>query len=264
MPLPEPSIFTKTQLAKRWKCGVPKIRGYIKDGRLKRAFNTLDYDFKALRETLFYRYDGNTNVLPEIKDEMPLIDLINDINPENIIKCPRYLYKSIDPNITTLPEVAFDKENLLESISTAFLAIASNQSFIFFRYFYDLDGNVLIPITQNNNKNIWKISLLSISRRNHDNLIISLEEIERFEIENGLIKKKKTQSVLIKRKTDILAIIKEFNYDPLAFPKAPSGKAGEKSEIRKLFLERHGQTLRNPFDKAWEALRKEGLIKDKE
>lgn len=259
MGLPEPKIFTRAQLAKRWKCGLPKIGGYIRDGQLKEGFDTFNADYGELRQRCYYKCDAeDEQLLNDINHEEPLSAFVDSVIPENIVSCPRYLYKPIMPNATCYYKPELNQESVWEGITKTMYTLMHIQKYIMFCYFYDLNGSALIPIEEDNSH----ISFPSITKECR--LVIPFEEVERFEIKNKLKRKgKQAPSVTIERKRVILEIIRECGHDPMAFPPTPSGKRGAKTEVRDIYLERHGKTQRNPFDKAWEQLREEGQIKDK-
>jgi hypothetical protein len=59
---------------------------------------------------------------------------------------------------------------------------------------------------------------------------------------------------------NILAKLRELNFDPQALPMPPAGKASPAKEAARESLD----YSRNVFDKAWKRLRKSDLLKDAE
>ena len=100
--LPDPEVFTRKQLAERWKCEVSLIDSYIKTGQLKRGFITFGSDYSYLRDYRFIVCPANQSIheliieLNEIKKD----EKRNWPEFENsrIVDCPDYLYMSLsDP-----------------------------------------------------------------------------------------------------------------------------------------------------------------------
>ena len=117
--------FTVEQLAQRWNCSVDEVKGYIRSGKLRRAFDTTKAEHAHLRDLDYYKCEADEQLLNAIQNGKPLSEFVSPVVEENFIPCPDYLYVPIEDNATIDGP---DKEHKM------------------LRYFYALDGDVLIPI----------------------------------------------------------------------------------------------------------------------
>ena len=177
MKLSSRKTFTRKQLAKRWKCDISLIDGCIEDGRLREGLNTSKAGYSHLRKLWYLVMDADwftEQLLSTVKKEKTLSEFIGSHRKE-IASCPQYLYMSPQPN--ALGKI---KDPNLFSPGSVFFSFCC----VPIRYFYDLEGKVLIPVKEVEDESyvfsphIWK--------RRFRNFIIPLEEALRFEIEYNI------------------------------------------------------------------------------
>lgn len=282
--LPELEEFSKELLAERWGCRVSLVEAYIRSGQLKQAVATFhnpglwsDREFykykiddKEREADVKKRYDElypNTQknltneelqfhvhvirpdalrhadvihiecLLDVIENEKQLDDYLHPIANENIVSCPKYLYVTREM-LKKYPV----KDDYIRAYN-----------------FYDLDGNVLIPISTHiptYDDNNYRIDSLLIKL---DSLIIPLEEVKRFENISKKITVKNKSNKKERRQEYILEIMENPNFDIENLPYNP-GKKGVKEEVWKIFDKNYMETFEKPkqrrgaFDRAWESL----------
>ena len=175
--LPDQETYTRGELAKRWKCEPSKIDAYIRTGQLKEALPP------TARNHFFQYYfykcshseplsdavrppaadDGYKWLLMVIEEGEPLEKYVR-VAGEKIIQ-RKYLYLP--------PE---DEEDAVIERPTSKLI----------RYFYDLEGNALIPVAEDDG---WPICFAPVDKHHFNSLIIPLEEVKRFESESRMVKR---------------------------------------------------------------------------
>ena len=117
--------FTVEELAERWNCSVDEVEGYIRSGKLRTAFDTSKPEHALLRELDYYKCEADEQLLKSLQNGKPLSEVVDLVRQENFVPCPKYLYVPVEESAT---------------IS------GPSKEHITFRYFYALDGDVLIPI----------------------------------------------------------------------------------------------------------------------
>ena len=194
--LPDPSKFTREQLAQRWKCDLSRIDVYIEDGWLKRGFDTTKVDWTDLRELDYYKSNpDDKQLLDAIRHNEPLSVFVSSAIQGQLVSCPPYLYMPVARNSIMHP-------GLRKIQSTLELYGAPDEMYsepyVMVRYFYDLHGNALIPMSKGSG-----FIEFPIVKHEFDLLPIPLEEVERFEglgSETGVDRvDKKTRSVSVER-----------------------------------------------------------------
>ena len=172
--LPDPSKFTREQLAQRWKCDLSRIDVYIEDGWLKRGFDTARADCTDLRELDYYKSDpDDKQLLDAIRHDETLSAFVDSVIQERIVSCPSYLYMPVARNSIMYPDPQ-KIQNTLDSYGVP--DEMYSEPYIMVRYFYDLHGNALIPMLKDSG-----FIEFPIVKHRFDLLPIPLEEVERFE-----------------------------------------------------------------------------------
>ena len=174
--LPDPKEFRRGELVQRWGCDLSRINAYIRYGQLKLGFDTTreNWLWTDPRKLNYYKNEaGNEQLLDAIEQHQPLSSFMSS-NPqeERIISCPQYLYLPVVRNaIMKLYPVM--NQDWLDSRGTS--EEVCSEPCIWFRYFYDLEGNALIPMS--------KTGIIEFPQLKHrlDLLRVPLEEVERFE-----------------------------------------------------------------------------------
>ena len=174
--LPELEAYTKEQLAKKWECDISLVKGYIDSGQLKEALPPTA--MRNLRRWSFYRCEENeplsgkfSTIEVEVGSSKEwLLDLIEDgemleeyvgrLKQEKIVSCPKHLYLAVEDNASIK---------------------RSDKDYNMVRYFYDLDGNALIPIEYEEDGH--QICFAPIKKEHLDSSIIRIEEVKRFRSE---------------------------------------------------------------------------------
>lgn len=252
----KPKTFTIEELAEYWKWSVHEVRRHIRDGDLKRILVTAD--MPDLMDWKLYRCDENTCLRlmfpPELEEEMPmgecLLQRIWDGTPlehfvdpvisRNIIHCLEYEYLYI-PGRKAI-EKAADKEHKKV------------------RYFYDLDGNILIPICDwiPEHEGEDCISFIGIEKHIYDSPLVSFEAVEQLEDKEPPVRKRSENT--IKRQQFILDFMREdpkYDFDNLVYN--PSVK-DIKDEVWEAFKKNYKEKglkpdkKRKAFDNAWGAV----------
>ena len=193
--LPDPSKFTREQLAQRWKCDLSRIDAYIEDGWLKQGFDANKVDWSDLRKLDYYKSDpDDKQLLNAIRHDEPLSAFVSSAIQERIVSCPPYLYMPVARNSIMYPDLQ-KIQNTLDSYGAP--DEMYSEPYVMVRYFYDLHGNALIPVAKSG------FIDFPILRHRFDLLPIPLEEVERFE---GLVSEtsidrvdKKTRPVAVER-----------------------------------------------------------------
>ena len=195
-------------------------------------------------------------------------------------------------NMEDIDEVLMNfDEVLMGTIPYDFLAIN-------IRYFHDFDGNILIPTSFIGIDGKGEFLTLLPQIRNINATFISIAEVERFKKENTPERKGKGEKPeTTKRKDNIIEIIKDLGYNPKSFPEFGNPRSPElleifrnnsnfenkkskrtaKTEVWEEYALRISKKEKDDrslseyfdfvmgrdykrFDKAWQALRKEGKI----
>ena len=117
--------FTIEQLAQRWNCSVDEAKGYIREGKLRVSLDTTKAQFTFLRDMDYYKCEADEHLLNALQNGKALSEVVDPVIKRNIIPCPDHLYVPTE-------ESAFVE--------------GTGEDHRMFRYFYDFDGNVLIPI----------------------------------------------------------------------------------------------------------------------
>lgn len=198
MKLPDQDIFTKEQLSKRWKCDQSKIDAYIDGGQLKQALPPAARN--GLRRWTFYRCADNEALLDAVKHTNQitsdssewLLDLIEDgellegyvgkASQEKIISCPKHLYIPNDE------KAIINKQN-------PYTLEGEKKSPDLVRYFYDLNGNALIPLRDKGDG--YRICFAPVEKYHLRSPVIRIEEVRRF-----IRKNKKTPSATVTPKEE--------------------------------------------------------------
>ena len=165
--LPDPEAYTREQLAERWECDLSLIESYIKSGKLKQGFDTR-IEYTGLRKLNYYKCEaGDEGLLNAIKDRKALSEFVNPVIQEKIIPCPNHLY------------IPFMRNSLMYLVEKSLMLELTHRICmmprIMVRYFYDLDGNALIPISKKGVVVFWKV------KPRFELLSVPLEAIEQFE-----------------------------------------------------------------------------------
>lgn len=252
---PTPKTYTIKQLAGRWGYEEFEIESYIMDGHLKEAFDidrlnaNLSVPYFKLRDLLFYKhYVGDAELLKVNKNNSTLDEIMGTVEEDNIIPC-----SELDFLYLPKPEDAFTR--------------SPREKWDWVRFFYDSDGNQLIPIRkgspplQKKSNDGYHIQFVPIDKHLFEELlIVPLEEVDRFEIEYKIGEKKK----LPKNGKKILDILDEMKQHPRRLPlkDKQSGKYGIKNDVRQIYLKRYknDDKVEDQFDDAWEALTDKGFI----
>lgn len=233
-PKQQPKTFTIEELAEYWRWSVSEVTRHIRDGHLKRTLVT-DTRPDLLRDCRLYRCDEDTRLLfRELEDEMPsgehllqciwegtpLNHFVDPVIPKNIIHCSDYEYLYI-PGDKAL-EVTVNKEHKV-------------------RYFYDLDGSLLIPIIDGtpHYEDEDCIDFVGIEKHIYDSPLISFEAVERFMVENTAKRKDKegTDAETIKdRQRRIVKIIRRLKKNPEHLLDE-RGENHIKDKVRKIYVE---------------------------
>lgn len=176
--LPDPKEFRRGELVQRWGCDLSRIDAYIEYGQLKLGFDTTRANWFWIdpRKLNYYKTEaGNEQLLDVIERHKPLSSFMNSSpQEERIILCPQYLYMPVVRNsIVKLCPMTIQSSSGPRGTSEE---ICSGP-YVGFRYFYDLEGNALIPMS--------KTGAIEFPLLKHrlDLLRIPLEEVERFESE---------------------------------------------------------------------------------
>ena len=181
--LPDPETFTLEEIAKRWKCSLSRVEGYINDGKLKQGIDTLKKRCKSLRQFRYYKYNASDELLLNPTDDYgePLSKVVGSIRQINFIDdCPKFLYFPIE--LEEYQGDIYDRfRNLIDDnydgdVENFRKEIGYIDDGIPFPFFYDLDGTKLIPVE---NDKPHKCRTPFVSKRCP--LIVPCEEVERFE-----------------------------------------------------------------------------------
>ena len=180
--LPDPNKFTREQLAQRWKCDLSRIDAYIRHGQLKLGIDTtkVGWSWDSVwvwadpRSFDYYKSEaGNEQLLDAIRYDKPISAFVNSEPQEKqLVSCPPHLYMPATPGSLIQPNPAMI-QSTLESYDAP--DEAYSDPYVMVRYFYDLEGNSLIPVAKSG-----FIKFLVVKHR-FDLLPIPLEEVERFE-----------------------------------------------------------------------------------
>ena len=187
--LPDPEAYTKEQLAERWECDLSLIESYIKSGKLKQGFDTR-IEYNGLRNLNFYKCEaGDEELLNTIKNHKALSEFVNPVIQEKIIPCPNHLYIPFMRNSTM--------RLIEESVMLELILKICMMPRIMVRYFYDLEGNALIPMSK---KGV--VSFPMVNPR-FELLSVPLESVEQFENECRVIERQENiPSVTQKEKAE--------------------------------------------------------------
>ena len=165
--LPDPEAYTREQLAERWECDLSLIESYIKSGKLKQGFDTR-IEYTGLRRLNYYKCDASDEeLLNAIKNDKALSEFVNPVIQEKIIPCPNYLYIPFMRNSTM--------RLIEESVTLELMSRICMMPRIMVRYFYDLDGNALIPISKKG------VVAFRMVKPRFELLSVPLEAIKQFE-----------------------------------------------------------------------------------
>ena len=193
--LPDPKEFRRGELTQRWGCDLSRIDAYIEYGQLKLGFDTTreNWLWTDPRKLNYYKSEaGNEQLLDAIEQHQPLSSFMSSSpQEERIISCPQYLYLPVVRNtiMKLYPVMNQDwPDSRGSTIVKLYPVMIQNPSdsrdtseevcskpYIWFRYFYDLEGNALIPMS--------KTGIIEFPQLKHrlDLLRVPLEEVERFE-----------------------------------------------------------------------------------
>lgn len=219
---PKPKTFTDKQLEEWYGWSQADIESYVRTGKLRQAFDTATRP--DLRDSVFYKCEADDKqLLDAIKDLEPLSAFTSSIIQENFISCPPYLY---------LP-IAFESFEFCREWMMSTLIIYGelpeellDQS-ILLRYFYDFEGNALIPMLDDK-----LIGFPMVKFQFRRQLIFPIKEVEKFRIENTPERKGKGDREKTKiLKDEIIEIIKDLGYDPKSFPHSGKPRSPELLEI---------------------------------
>lgn len=290
---PKPKTFTKKQLEEWYGWSEADVESYVTTGQLRQAFDTSTRP--DLQNTKYYKCKAdNEELLNAIKDIEPLSAFTKSIKQENFISCPPYLYLPVAPNSFEFHNKWMPSILSLYGEMPEYLTEEQANQNIMLRYFYDFEGNALVPVT----KDCITITFEMVKFQFRKFLIFPFEEVERFRTENA--PKRKIQGEkpeTTKRKDDIMEIIKDLGYNPKSFPEFGKPRSPElleifrnnsnfenkkskrtaKTEVWEEYALRISKKEKDDrslseyfdfvmgrdykrFDKAWQALRKEGKI----
>lgn len=188
--LPDQETFTREELSQRWKCDTSKIDAYIRSGQLKQALPPPAKH--ALQKWIFYQCAKDEPLSDVVRDAKPtdaddsnewLLDLIEDGEP-----LEKYVGKVAQEKIISRPEYFY----VPNAEGAIIKAHGTNGAYHSARFFYDLHGNPLIPIWDEEDG--YQVCFALVKKRFLDSLIIPLEEVKRFERENNIGQKSKRKS----------------------------------------------------------------------
>ncbi|MCY4054094.1 MAG: AlpA family phage regulatory protein, partial [Hyphomicrobiales bacterium] len=177
--LPDPKTFTRKELAKRWNCDISLIDRYIKNGQLKEGFDTSGPDYSYLHDLRFIVCPADQSII-EVITELNEIkaDSWDEFETSRIIDCPDYLYMPLsDPS---------DVVN--QSTYTVFgERLFSKDRADWRTCFRDLENNTLFPVKIT--RFTGAVQIVSVPKPRLEDIIISLEEVLRFEKEHRIREK---------------------------------------------------------------------------
>ena len=238
---PAPKTYTIKRLVKRWErweYDEEDIKGFIEDGHLKQAFDTVRLDanlsspFFRLRDIHFYKHHVESGELLKIEQQSTLEELVDSVTENDLIPCSKikFLYLPKDVSAKSIGKRGEDCD--------------------WIHFFYDVNGNQLIP-THNRNiesmlsgKTEYHINSLPIDKHLFEELlIIPLEEVERFENENDGKNKRPYKITL--RELRMKQAQKLSNFDPEKHRKASQAqKKINKGNMRKAYFELFAKEVR--------------------
>ena len=172
--LPDQKTYTREELARRWNCDISEVNAYIRTGQLKVALPRAAR--KEIESYYFYKCSHieplSDSVRPPIDDDSyeRLLEIIEDGEP-------------LEKYVRVAGEKIIRREYLYlppEEEKDAFIERANSKEI---RYFYDLEGNALIPVAEDDG---WPICFAYVEKHHFDSLIVPLEEVKRFEHENKI------------------------------------------------------------------------------
>lgn len=263
--LPDPDTFTREMLAKRWNCDLSLIDRYIKTKKLKEGIDTLEPKYNSLRplRLRYFACDDAESVrqLVEVLNTKKKTwdEIINSNLSEKFRPCPRFLY------LSCLGASDIEEAGLFDIVrNKMFLRELDDNYPDIFSFFCDLENTILIPVVKSSN---FCCHLVVMKPYNFEDIIIPLEEVERFEDEDKdgnepKRKGKNAPSVDIKHMDDVYEIItKELKLDPQKIPDPGIGKSGVAADLRKFCDHNKINLTKSQINKALRLLKKASRIK---
>ena len=253
--LSERESFLKDELPELLGWSNSRIDGYIRNGQIRRAFDTTNRD-KHLCDWKYYKCNLGNERLSAMSRDDALSDFVDPIIEENFISCPRYLYLP-EPRPIRIPD-----PKMLEGTIFHWIFVHDvpeellSGTWVMLSHFYHFDGDVLLPVEDGG------IIFPLVKLEEFELLEFPLEEIERLKQKNHKRRGKKSPSVTIAHKKEVYRIItEEFKIDSQKIPYPGDGRAGIASRLRKFCNDNKIGLTESQINTALRLLKKENRIK---